>query len=62
MKKLKLKVESLQVEQFTVQDVKPTAGTVAGHQLFTTCGPWLCPYACASDEAAVDSGRRGTKR
>jgi hypothetical protein len=53
MKKLKLTLESLQVEQFIPQDAKATPGTVAGQQLFTTCGPGLCPYACASDETVV---------
>lgn len=50
MKKLKLTLESLAVEQFAPQELEVRAGTVAGQELFTTCGPWFCPIACDSRE------------
>lgn len=53
MKKLKLNVDSLKVDQFAPQDVKAITGTVAGQQLATTCGGGLCPYACESWETVV---------
>ena len=47
MRKLKLDVESLNVQTFeTADDEAATRGTIKGRDLEDTTGPWFCPYAC----------------
>jgi hypothetical protein len=51
MRKLKLNVETLNVERFEPVDAAAVVrGTIEAAELTTTIettdGPWFCPYAC----------------
>lgn len=53
MRKLKLDVESLEVQSFPLDEEPKVRGTVEAHDdsIGTTYGPWFCPYYCECDSA-----------
>jgi hypothetical protein len=49
MRKLKLEIESLEVETFPVADGEKGAGTVLAHSGFTNCGGVTCFLSLCPD-------------
>ena len=52
MRKLKLTLESLDVQSFPVDEENAAPpGTIKAHDsMGTTYGPWFCPYYCDTAE------------